>query len=259
MSTHGVSRSFLIGWWFIAVVCSGCGLAVLWLISQIGHGFEYKGDVSSLSAIAFGLIALGPVIAFVSWWLAASQPKFYLHENAIRAVDRQGDRLDFYEDIEDLYVFLYGGLGYRASPDAPWKFVGARISGYGRLCQQLRSLHAERRSERLYGAVMSGERAVFRCLSDSVAFSKSMVASRNLNYPTYELEVTSSRLSVKGKAIEIGRIADIKENGWSERAGIVDSEGKVFHAMHLTSVLSMDVLYALLARLQQNQAGLRNR
>jgi hypothetical protein len=191
----------------------------------------------------------------VAWRLAASQPKFYLHEEAIRAVGRHGDRTDFYRDIEDLYTFFFGGIGYRASMQAPWIFLAGRIHRFADLSQRLRALHVEKRGEQLHQELMSGKRVAFRCLPDSVALSKSLFASRNMDHPTFNVELTSSQLKVLDKRIDIQRISDITTNFWVEKSQILDTDGRVFYTMHPTAVMSFDVLCSLIARLQE---GLRN-
>ena len=251
IARYGKSRSFLLVWWLLALVFAAAGAFVLMLALSPPAGMRFSGDPALLHAVGAGGLLLGLLVAVVPWLLARSQPTYFLHERAVRCVSPQGDRTDRYADIEDLYVFQYGGFAYRADAKAPWCTAGGRISGLADLTQRLRGLHVQHRGERLFDGLQHGRPAVFRCLPDAIAASKSVVASRNMDHPTHLLELTSNELKVEGKSIAIGGIADIRQNDWLEKSTIVDAEGRVFHTMHPTAVLSFDVLYALLARLQQ--------
>ena len=248
---YGKSRSFLFAWWSLATLFAGVGVFVLALIPRIGkNGLNFSGDVSILYATGLGGLAIGVLLAVLPWLLVRSQPTYYLHEHAVRSVGPKGDRTDFYRDIEDLYIFQYGGFAYRANEQAPWCSAGARISGFADLTQRLRNLHAQHRVEQLYRSLVEGRTVSFRCLSDQVASSKSMVASRNMNHPMHLLELSRDTLSVRGKSLPIQRLADIQHNGWTEKLNIMDTDRQVFHRMHPTAVMSFDVMYQLLARLK---------
>lgn len=251
IATYGKSRSFLFVGWFLAALFSGVGLFVLWLTTQFGPNFKFTGHVSFLYVVGYGSLALGAAIAFVFWRLAASQPTFQLFENGIRASGRAGENVILYRDLEDLYSFFYGGIGYRAAPGAPWTFIGSRIHRFAELSERLSSLQIEHRGEALYQQLRAGKPVVFRYFEDSVAQSKSMVATRNMDFPTFDMMLSADRLHIGQKSIDIGRIADIKTNLWTEKSSIIDVDGKVFHKIHPSSILSFALLHALIGRQQQ--------
>ncbi|MGK3989427.1 hypothetical protein WME99_40650 [Sorangium sp. So ce136] len=255
LGTYGKSRSLLFTGWFLAALFAGAGALVLSLVPGPGSTVRFDGDVSVLYGVGYGAIALGVAIALGTWWAVSSQPVFVLHENAIQARERKGTRTDYYADIEDLYTFYFGGIGYRATPQAPWVFIGARSSRYAELSETLRMRHVEQRGERLYQELQAGRTVEFRALPDSVALSKTLFASRNMDYPMQRIELTRGHLTIQGKSIAIGRIADVTSNSWVERSQILDVDGGVFHTMHSNAVMSFDVLVALIARLQQDAAS----
>ncbi|WKB55867.1 hypothetical protein [Eleftheria terrae] len=252
---YGKSRSFLFAWWCLAALFAGAGVLVLLLIPGEGSNVRFSGDISLLYQVGIGGLALGVATALGAWLVTRSQPTFYLHEQGVRTVGPGGERCDLYRDIEDVYTFYAGGIGWRASSQGSWTFAGGRISRLAELTRQLRTAHAEQRGERLYQALMAGETVKFRCLPDEVALSKSFFASRDMQHPTYEIELTRSELRIGGKALPIQRIGEITTHSWKERTRIVDVEGQVFHSMHLTALLSFDVWLALLERLRQGPAA----
>ncbi|HEX8615390.1 MAG TPA: hypothetical protein VF800_29240 [Telluria sp.] len=252
IATYGKGRSFLLVGWFMAALFAAVGAFVLWLTTRIGPNFRFNGNVSLLYMVGFGSLVLGAAIAFVIWRLAASQPRFELFDNGIRATGPDGENITLYRDLEDLYSFFYGGIGYRESPGAPWTFIGSRIHRFAELSERLSSLQIEHRGEALYQQLQAGKPVIFRYLEASVAQSKSMVASRNMNFPTFDLTLTSDQLRIGQKSIHIARIGNIKTNLWAEQSSIVDVDGEVFHKIHPSSILSFGLLHALIVRQQQS-------
>lgn len=251
VATYGKSRSFLLAGWCMAALFAGVGVFVLWLSTRIGPDFRFSGDVSLLYMTAAGALALGAGVAFLVWRLAASQPRFELFENGIRATGPEGERTTLYRDLEDLYSFFYGGIGYRASPGAPWTFIGSRIHRVAELSERLRSLQVRHRGERLHQQLLAGKPVVFRYVEDKVARSKSLVASRDMDFPTFDITLTADQLRIGQKSIALARIANIRTNGWTETSRIVDIDGNVFYKIHPSAVLSFELLQALIARRQQ--------
>jgi hypothetical protein len=248
---YGQSRSFRFALYGLAALFLVVGVFVLFLAWQVrSGGVKFTGDISILYATGFGGIGVALAIGIGTWLLVASQPTYFLYENAIHAVGRNFNRLDRYDAIEDLFHFFWGGFGYRANPASPWIFAGARNSRIGQLTENLRNLHAARRGAVLYERLRAGQAVTFRCVPEDVALSKSLVATRNMDFPTTELELTADQLKIDGKAIEIARIGEFRGNLWTERCKIVDVDGAVFHSMHITSIMSPDALLYLIERLQ---------
>jgi len=253
ISKHGKSRFYRGIFVVLAAAFAGAGALVFFSISQIGKkGFQFDGSVSLLYAIGCGGILVAIVILLVGHLLTRNQPTFYLYERAIRAVGRGVDRTDLYEDIEDLFFYTFSQFCYRPSSDAPWIFGDGRMHRIGFLKDKLAELHATYRSEKLLRAIKQGKSATFHCLPESATWSKSLVANtRNMNYPMYSIEVNQQDLKIRDKSIPIQRIADVKTNLWIERAQIVDIDGNVFYQTHSTAIMSLDALYALLGKMQE--------
>lgn len=251
LGTYGKSRSFLIVGWFLAALFAGLGAYVLWLTTRVGQDFNYSGDIKSLYGTGFGALVLGIGIAILYWRLAASQPTFRLYEYGIRASKGGSDNVTLYRDLEDLFVFFYGGIAYRAAPGRPWFFIASRIHKMAELNRRLRSLQVEHRGEILEQRLDAGLPVVFRYFDDSVGRAKSFAATRNMDFPTHDLILTRNRLQIGQNSIALDRIQDITTGLWSETSKIVDVDGKVFFKIHPSSILSFDLLYCLIAR-QQN-------
>lgn len=252
---YGKSRSFLIVGGCLAALFIGVGLFVLWLTTRIGPDFRFDGDVALLYEVGVGALAIGAAVALLYWRLAASQPTFHLYEHGIRASGRGGDVVTLYRELEDLFMFFYGGIAYRAAPGAPWQFIASRIHRFGELSSLLRELQVVHRGELLGRRLDEGHPVVFRYFDDSVGRSKSAVASRNMNFPTHELVLTPDRLLIAHESIPLARIGSVDTNLWAETASIVDVDGKPFFRIHPSSILSFDLLHYLIARQQGNLAA----
>jgi hypothetical protein len=249
---YGQSRSFRIVLYGLALLFAAVGVFGLFLGMQAASGaLRFDGDISILYKAGAGSIGVALLIALVTWRLTSSQPTFYLYENAIHAAGPKVDRVDRYEDIEDLFSFFWGGLGYRANPKAPWTFIAAnRISKYAQLRDYFTELHVEKRGPLLLNRLAAGETIRFRCVPEQVALSKSMVASRDMNFETYDLELNARSLKIKDKIIDVQRIGEFRGNLWTERCQIIDIDGRLWHSLHLTAIMSPKVLLFLIVNLQ---------
>jgi len=257
IAVYGKGRSFLFaGGILAALLAAACGFALLLAHRALrGFGFGFSSDVGTLTSVGYGVLTLGVIIALGFWWLALRQTRVVLRQNAITVSDQYGRRTDFYADIEDLCMFFWGGLGYRATPEDPWVLINARTTRYDDLSERLCALHVEQRGERLFATLTAGQNVSFRCVVDEVALSKGFVASRTMNHPTYDLVLTTEQLRVQGKAIPVRSIAEVKSDAWIERSAIVDDHGNLFHSVHPAAVMSFDVLCRLLQRLQDTHTA----
>lgn len=254
IGTYGKSRSLQFAWYFLALLFAGTGAFVLSLIPRFGHDIKFTGDPALPYAIGFGGIGIATLICATTFILLRSQPAFLLYEEAIRVIRGKSDQTDRYADVEDLFLYPYGGFAFRRSPETPWVFAGGRVSRYAELTARLVEAHAKQRGERLFSELMNGHTIRFRCLPDRAAFSKSVIATRNLDYPTHDLVLTRHHMTVQGKSIPVKRIADMTTNWWIERSEIIDVDGNVFHKMHPAAIMSFHVLLELIGRLQQEPA-----
>jgi hypothetical protein len=230
---------------------AGVGAFVLWLSTRIGPNFRFDGDISMLYSVGFGGIGIGIAIVVLFWRLVASQATVALHQNGIHASGPDGQCVTLYRDIEDVFVFFHGGLGFRATPQSPWTFVGARNSKYAQLSSRLIELQIQHRGVVVFSDLQAGKTVAFRYLQDSVAQSKSFVASRRMDFPMSELSLSRDTLQIAGKSIAIARIDGINTNLWTEKSQIIDTDGQVFHTVHPSSVFSFALLHEMIARLQR--------
>jgi hypothetical protein len=177
-----------------------------------------------------------------------------LYEKAVRVVGKGIDRTDKYADIEDLFYFSWSQFGYRPSGDVPWIFGDGRLGRIGRLKDTLGDLHAKYRSEKLLQSVRGGKSAIFHCLPESAAWSKSLIRnSRNMDFRLLTIEVNRRDLTIDGRSIAIDRIGDLTTNLWIENAKIVDVDGNTFFRTHSTAIMSLGALHQLLAGLQEQR------
>lgn len=253
IAKFGQSKSIQFVWYFLAIIIASAGVLVLSLIPQITSGkMNFSGDISLLYMVGFGALAFATAIIGLTIILMRTQSTFEIYEYAIRSTGKKGERLDYYTDIEDIFLFLYGGFGYRVNPSEPWIFAGAKTSQYAKLASLLRERQSIQRAEKLYEQLRQGEKVIFRCFSNQDALSKSVAATRNLNFPVDELVLSQKALQFRGQTILLDQLADIKTNFWIERTEIIDVNGNSLLKLHPAAVLSFDLLCKLIARLQDD-------
>ncbi len=263
ISEHGKSKFYISIFVIPAVAFAGAGIFLLSLIPAIhAHKINFHGDTSILYGAGFGGILIAAAALLAGYLLLRSQPTFYLYEKAIRVVGKNIDRIDLYEDIEDLFIYDHSRVlqfCYRSSSHTPWIFADGRTHRYSFLKDEFLDLHTAHRGEKLFQAIQEGKTAIFHCLPDQVSWSKSwIVSSRNMDYPMYDIELNRNDLRIQDKTIPVKRIGDVKTNSWIERSQIVDVDGNVFHKTHSTAIISFNVLQKLLARIQkENQNASR--
>lgn len=255
IAVYGKGRSFLFVWWLLAALFAATGGSALFLAPRAGHQFAFGADAAVLYLAGSAFLALGVIVALGSWWRATTRPRFVLYENAITTIDRQGRRTDLYADLEDLFMFFWGGLGYRATPQDPWVIISSETPRYDELSTRLCELHVQKRGERLFDKLMAGQSASFRCVTDEVALSKSFLGSPTMDHPTYDLVLTAEQLRVQGRAIPMRSLAEAQADVWIARSAIVDANSNVFYSVHPAAVMSFDVLCRLIQRLQDRHTA----
>lgn len=251
LSKYGGSKSLIVVFTLLAVIFAAVGVFLLLLIPKVGKDFRFDGDISILYSTSYGMLGVAVVILAITIISIKSQPVFYLYEKAILSKSRGVEKLDYFSEISDLFIFLYGGFGYRVSIEDSWIYVGARTSKYADLKARFTEQHTIQRGEKLYQELMAGKTVTFYAISDWAAKSKSIFATRKLDYPLKKIELTRNQLEIDDKAIMIKEIADIKTNYWTEKQKIMNRSGAVLHSIHPAAIMSFDVLYYLIGELQE--------
>jgi hypothetical protein len=107
------------------------------------------------------------------------------------------------------------------------------------------------RGERLFRELNEGKTVTFKYIPAKDALTKSFAATRNLDYPTKEIELSKDVLRIEEKELSVQRVSDIRSNLWKERLRIVDMDGSVFFETHLSAVRSLYLMCDLIVRLQE--------
>lgn len=255
ISKHGSSISLTIVFSFLALLIAGAGALLLNVMRNPGD-LRFEGDPALVINIGYAAIAIGILIELGTAWSLSRQPKFTLFEHAIHARSGKIDRLDAYADIEDIYTFLYGGAGYRTH-GGQWVFSGGRTSRLGTMTRNLIELQVKHRLPKLMDELRAGGTVTFQYLDERTAAAKSLVASRNLNYPTKPLKVSMNALEIEGRSIPVSELAAIRENPWTESMKLIDRSGKIFFKTHMSAIYSLDLLYRLLMQVQEEKMAER--
>lgn len=252
VATYGGSRSFAVAGWIIALIFGGSGGFLLWLASRVrSGGMRFSGDVAVLDKAGFAGVAIGVAALALFAVLERRRTTFHVHARAIRAVGNGRDQLDWFEDIEDLYLAPTGQFGYRAGPGAPWVIIDQRVSRMADLRQRLIAGQLAQRGANVHHALAAGHAAVFRHFSRSANAHQAMWRPGNVDHPTQDILLDARALTIEGQVIPLARLARVDRSMWRDQVSFTDVDGRAVHQMPSTSVLSLDLLAGALASLQR--------
>lgn len=248
MAIHGASRSFSFAGWFLAVLFWGVGGFLFWLAVQARSGaLHFTGDISVLTRAGGASIGVGVVAAVVFAIVKRRRVVVHAHEHGLRAIAPGRDQIDRYDQLEDVYIAPTGLFGYRSQPGAPWVLVDQRVSHTAALRQRIIDGQIAHRLAPLRDQLARGGSVGFRYFSAATNTHQMMWNPRAVEEPTYELVVTAQAVSLEGKTLPRAQLAPLEVGTWRDKLAFRDADGGVLHAMPATSVLSLDLLRALLA------------
>jgi hypothetical protein len=255
IATYGGSRLFATVFILFAVLFSGVGGFLFWLAKQASTGaLKFTGDISILTRAGgalFGVAMVGLIIFVIATRRRAT---FYLHEHAIRAVWSSREQTDFFDELEDVYLPRQKLFGYRTRPGTPWVIVDHRVARWGELKQRVISAQTTQRTPLLRFQLQQGGATVFRFFSVAGAAAQVLLNPRNVNHPTQDLTVNGQAVFVAGKALPLGQLARVDRGGaLPEMLSIRDAAGHVFHSLPVASMLSVDLLQAVLEAMRLSQ------
>lgn len=248
IATYGGSRLFALSFIVLIVLFSGVGGFLFWLVKQAQTGaLTFTGDIAILQKAGGGLFGVAAVALIIFVIVTRRRATFHLHEHAIRAVWSKREQVDFFDELEDLYQPLQRLFGYRTRPGAPWVIVDHRVARWGELKQRVLSAQITQRTPLLRFQLQQGGATVFRFFSVAGAAAQVLLNPRNVNHPTQDLTVTGHALFVAGKTLPLGQLARVDRGGTlPETLTIRDVTGQVFHSLPVASLLSVDLLQAVL-------------
>ena len=252
LATYGGSRSFAFGGWFIAVLLAGVGGFLFWLAAQARSGaMKFTGDLQLLYKAGGACIGVAVVVVVLFAVLKRRGTKIDVHEDGLHAIGPRSAQLDLYRDIQDVYLAPTGLFGYRTDPSSPWLILDNRVSKMAELRRRLVEGQVAHRLGWLRSQIAQGGTATFRYFSVSDNQHQAMWNPRKVDIPTYELVIDAQMLSLDGKAIPLSRLSRVASSQWRDKVTFTDVDGTTFYSMPATSVLSLDLLRALIEALQR--------
>ncbi|MCB2408775.1 hypothetical protein [Hymenobacter lucidus] len=252
LKVYGPSRSLSSVIGLCAALFAGVGIFVLLLPTLLaGSATRFDGDPSLLFGVGAGFTALGLLGVAGVWYFYRTKPRVHLHQEGLVVVAGGHTTQCRFDQLQDLYLFYYlGGFAFRASAATPWTFVRATTSQSAELQREVVARQVAQRGALLYEQLLAGQAVRFAYLPMAAGYLKSLAATSSLDYPEQEMVLTRDSLTVEGRAYPLADIADIKGNSWTETLQIRHVDGSVILTTHFSSVLSLDLLYALLGTLQ---------
>jgi hypothetical protein len=255
IATYGGSRLFALRFLILIVLFSGVGGFLFWLVKQARTGaLHFTGDITLLQQAGGALLGVAAVALLIFVIAVRRRATFHVHEHAIRAVWSSREQVDFFDEIEDLYLPLQRVFGYRTRPGTPWVIVDHRVAGWSGLKQRVVSAQITQRTPLLRFQLQQGGAAVFRFFSVSGAAAQVLLNPRNVNHPTQDLTVTGQAVFVAGKALPLGQLARVDVSGvLPATLSLRDVTGNMFHSLPVASLLSSDLLQSVLEALRLSQ------
>ena len=257
IATYGGSRLFAFAFLAIVVLFSGVGGFLFWLVKQAQTGaVKFTGDILVLQEAGGALFGVAAVALIVLVIVTRRRATFHLYEHAIRAVWRNREQTDFFDEIEDVYQPRPQLFGYRTRPGAPWVLVDHRVARWGELKQRVVSAQITLRTPLLRFQLQQGGATAFRYFSLVGASQQFLLNPRNVDHPTQDLTVTGQAVFVAGKTLPLSQLARVEVGGaLPVTLTTRDVSGNIFHSLPLASLLSSDLLQSLLEALRLSHAG----
>jgi hypothetical protein len=254
IAMYGGSRSFAFAFFVLIILFSGVGGFLLWLIKQARTGaLKFTGDITILEKASGALFAVAALALVIFVIVTRRRATFHLHEHAVRAVWRNREQVDFFDELEDVYVPSLRLFGYRTRPGTPWVIVDHRVRRWAELRQQVIAAQVTLRTPLLRFHLQQGGATAFRYFSIAGAAQQALLNPRNVNHPTQDLVVTGRVMSVAGKALPLAQLARVDRGGLPDTLTIRDVAGHVFHSLPAASLLSIELLQAVLEALRLSQ------
>ena len=255
IATYGGSRLFAMSFIVLVVLFSGVGGFLFWLAKQASTGaLKFTGDITILTKAGGSLFGVALVALVIFVIATRRRATFHVHEHAIRAVWSSREQVDFFDEMEDLYLPLQKLFGYRSRPGTPWVIVDHRVGKWGDLKQRVVSAQITQRTPLLRFQLQQGGATVFRFFSVAGAAAQVLLNPRNVNRPTQDLTVNGQAIFVAGKALPLGQLARVDRGGvLPEMLTIRDVTGQEFYSLPVASMLSVDLLQAVLEAMRLSQ------
>lgn len=252
IATFGPSRLYFGMLYMLAAMFIGIGVFVLWMRAQAAAGsINFTGDPTVLLEGAAGLIAAGGVALMVAWRLKRRLCTIHLHENALRAVGRGRDQLDYFADIEDVYAVSNGLFGWRVAPGTPWVIVDNRVAHFAKLNRELTTRQVAQRGEVLWNRLQAGGEVVFHLFPAGAAHDQIWTWSRSVDHPVSPVVLTASSLTIEGKTVPIAQLRPIDRSIWHEKIRFETVDGTAVCKTVSNAVLSLELLLTLVEELQR--------
>ncbi|WP_395297546.1 hypothetical protein ACF9IK_31920 [Kitasatospora hibisci] len=248
---YGASLMSLAVWLVLGGLFLAAGLDVLSVWRRVTDGTTtFTGDPSVLAAAGAGLAAIGAAVIAVSVVRAVRRPVVELYEHGIAVRARGELRVHRFEDIRDYYrASPLRYLAYRTGEGDPWVYVAHTTSRIGRLEADLTQALVDHRVPRVLHEIRTTGSAAFWSFDARKQHLKSWVANtRNLDGARPAVVVSADALTVDGRRHSLDRGLSCRFHPMSETVAFENADGE-FHRTHVASLLSLDVLLAVLAEL----------
>lgn len=265
-SSHSPGKGFTYFAFFILILFSGIsGMIYFEGILAIKAGrMNFSGDISILYwSIAF-IMGLGLIILFTA--LKLSQGKtFHLYEKGILTEGKGENKVQFYEDQEDLYLFSSGrtfitnNIAFRSREQGDWETITVRYTGVLKAIEFISNQHETLYVPKALKELAQGQPVTFQYISYGDAIGKKLFATGTqsfLKVQPKEIIVHQDHLVIDAKKIMISDLQRFSVNSWTNQINLYNKENKIVFSTSTHGVFSGQSFITLLDQLI-NQEGFR--
>lgn len=258
-SKHSPGKGFTYFAIFILILFSGIsGMIYFEGILAIKEGkMNFSGDISILYwSIAF-IMGLGLIILLTA--LKLSQGKtFHLYEKGILTEGKAENKVQFFEDLEDLYLFSSGrtfmtnNIAFRSRKEGNWETITVRYTQVLKAIEFISNQHEALYVPKVLKELEAGLPVTFQYISYGAAIGKKLFATGTtsfLNVQPKEIIVHQDHLVIDAKKIMITDLQRFSVNNWTSQINLYNKENKVVFSTATNGVFSGQSFAALLDRI----------
>jgi len=258
-SKHNPGKGFTYFAIFILILFSAISAFIYFgAILAVKEGkMNFSGDISILYwCIAF---IMGMGIAILLLALKLSQGKTYtLYEKGILTAGKGQNKVQLFEDLEDLYLFSSGrsfltnNIAFRSGKEDSWETITPRYTNVISAINLMTTQHEKFYVPKVLKELEQNKTITFQYINYSTAMGKKLFATGTnsfLNVQPKEIAVNKDYLVIDSKKIMISDLNHFSVNNWISQISLQDKENNIVFSTSTNGIFSGRSFVSLLDQL----------